>query len=148
MSLTPEFYGHMLEPLIALASGKVAVVLEGGYCHQSLSDSIAITLRTLLQHPCPPLLEPLQAPCKSIQESILNCIYSHRPYWKCLQSFDTYSQDSKQIDYHQVIQSYRCTDPVPERQATTSFYPTHNKEQAEIVFNRLTWLQESNNFKC
>lgn len=107
MAITPECFSHMLSPLMALASGKVAVILEGGYCIQSLSDSAAITLRTLLGHPCPRLVENLQEPCTSIKESILNCIHSHRSYWKCLQSFETYSvKDSAEDVHHQVIQSY------------------------------------------
>lgn len=61
MELTPAFYAHLLSPLMAFAQGKVAVILEGGYCLDSLSEGAAITLKTLLGDPCP-LLEKLTEP--------------------------------------------------------------------------------------
>lgn len=62
MEITPACYAHLLTPLMSLAQGKVAVVLEGGYCLESLAESAALTLKTLLGDPCP-LLEPLEPPC-------------------------------------------------------------------------------------
>lgn len=62
MEVTPAGYAHLLSPLMALAEGRVAVILEGGYCLNSLAEGAAITLKTLLGDPCP-LLEPLQSPC-------------------------------------------------------------------------------------
>lgn len=53
MEVTPQFYPHLLWPLQAIAGGKVAVVLEGGYCLQSLAEGAALTLRCLLGDPCP-----------------------------------------------------------------------------------------------
>ena len=53
MEVTPQFYPHLMWPLQVLASGKVAVVLEGGYCLQSLAEGAALTLRSLLGDPCP-----------------------------------------------------------------------------------------------
>lgn len=61
MELTPAFYAHLISPLMAFAQGKVAVVLEGGYCLDSLAEGAAITLRTLLGDPCP-LMERLFEP--------------------------------------------------------------------------------------
>lgn len=63
MEVTPAGYTHLLSSLLALASGKVAVVLEGGYCLESLAEGAALTLRTLLGDPCPKI-EPLGPPCK------------------------------------------------------------------------------------
>lgn len=48
---------------MALANGKIAVVLEGGYCLDSLAEGAALTLRTLLGDPCP-LMDPLPEPCE------------------------------------------------------------------------------------
>lgn len=63
MEVTPACYSHFLSPLLTLAEGKVAVVLEGGYCLESLSEGAALTLKTLLGDPCP-LMEPLkESPC-------------------------------------------------------------------------------------
>lgn len=63
MNITPACYPHLLSPLLALADGKVAVILEGGYCLQSLSEGAALTLKGLLGDPCPLLVEDLEAPC-------------------------------------------------------------------------------------
>jgi histone deacetylase 6 len=63
MEVTPACYTHLLSSLLSLASGRVAVVLEGGYCLESLAEGAALTLRTLLGDPCP-RMEPLLAPCE------------------------------------------------------------------------------------
>lgn len=62
MEVTPAGYAHLLSPLMTLAQGKIAVILEGGYCLGSLAEGASITLKTLLGDPCP-LLEPLLPPC-------------------------------------------------------------------------------------
>lgn len=61
MEITPACYAHLLSPLMALAQGRMAVVLEGGYCLESLAEGAALTLRALLGDPCP-ILEPLLPP--------------------------------------------------------------------------------------
>lgn len=63
MEITPAGYAHLVSPLMALANGKIAVVLEGGYCLDSLAEGAALTLRTLLGDPCP-LMDPLPEPCE------------------------------------------------------------------------------------
>jgi histone deacetylase 6 len=63
MEITPACYSHLLSPLMSLACGRVAVVLEGGYCLDSLAEGAALTLKTLLGDPCP-TMEPLEAPCE------------------------------------------------------------------------------------
>ncbi|CAN8008092.1 unnamed protein product [Ixodes pacificus] len=93
MEVTPCAYAHMLNSLMALAGGKVCVVLEGGYCISSLAEGVALTLRTLLGDPCPDL-GPLGKPCDSITDTILDVISVHRPYWKSLQFQGTFSQES------------------------------------------------------
>lgn len=62
MEVTPACYTHLLSSLLSLAAGRVAVVLEGGYCLESLAEGAALTLRTLLGDPCPKM-EPLSSPC-------------------------------------------------------------------------------------
>ena len=62
MRLSPACFAHLTYPLMALASGRLAVVLEGGYCLPSLAESAALTLRTLLGDPPPPL-PALAPPC-------------------------------------------------------------------------------------
>ena len=66
MEVTPACYSHLLTPLMSLANGRVAVVLEGGYCLDSLAEGAALTLRTLLGDPNP-IIEPLSAPCERFE---------------------------------------------------------------------------------
>lgn len=66
MEVTPACYAHLISPLMAFAQGRVAVVLEGGYCLDSLAEGAAITLKTLLGDPCP-VLEPLQEPNERLE---------------------------------------------------------------------------------
>jgi len=61
MRVTPQCYPHLLWPLMGLAKGKVAVVLEGGYCLKSLAEGAALTLRALLGDPCP-LIPQISSP--------------------------------------------------------------------------------------
>lgn len=63
MEITPAGYAHLVSPLMTLANGQVAIVLEGGYCLDSLAEGAALTLRTLLGDPCP-LLDSLPEPCE------------------------------------------------------------------------------------
>ena len=60
MELEPRCYPHLIWPLLGLANGKLGVVLEGGYCLQSLAEGAALTLRCLLRDACP-LIEPTNA---------------------------------------------------------------------------------------
>jgi len=53
MELTPQCCPHLIWPLLGLAGGKVAVILEGGYNLKSLAEGAALTLRSLLGDPCP-----------------------------------------------------------------------------------------------
>lgn len=61
MEITPAGYAHLISPLLPLAQGRMAVILEGGYCLESLAEGAAITLKTLLGDPCPKM-EPLSEP--------------------------------------------------------------------------------------
>ncbi|KAH8317540.1 hypothetical protein KR074_012496 [Drosophila pseudoananassae] len=93
MEVTPACYPHLLNPLLRLADSKVAVILEGGYCLESLAEGAALTLRSLLGDPCPPLVEELALPRRELAEALLNCICAHRPHWRCLQMQKTYEMD-------------------------------------------------------
>lgn len=112
MEVTPACYPHLINPLLQLANGRVAVILEGGYCLESLAEGAALTLRSLLGDPCPVLVEKVEPPCDLMQEAILNCIYTHRAYWKCLQVQDTYTIEEfnnilpVQSNMHQVSRNF------------------------------------------
>ncbi len=61
MEVTPACYSHLISPLMGLAGGKLAVILEGGYCLKSLAEGAALTLKTLLGDSCPNIA-PIRKP--------------------------------------------------------------------------------------
>ncbi|XP_077121027.1 polyamine deacetylase HDAC10 isoform X3 [Ranitomeya variabilis] len=83
MSATPECYAHLTHMLMHLAGGKLCMILEGGYHLRCLSESVSMTVRTLLGDPVPRLSGEM-TPCHSALESIQNARHAHSPYWKCL----------------------------------------------------------------
>ncbi|KAM4678541.1 polyamine deacetylase HDAC10 [Discoglossus pictus] len=83
MCATPECFSHLTHLLMHLAGGKLCVVLEGGYHLRSLSESVSMTVRTLLGDPVPRLSGEM-SPCHSALESIQNVRAAHAPYWQCL----------------------------------------------------------------
>ncbi|XP_069085761.1 polyamine deacetylase HDAC10 isoform X1 [Pleurodeles waltl] len=87
MCATPECFSHLTHFLMQLANGKCCIVLEGGYHLRSLSESICMTVKTLLGDPLPQLHGDM-TPCLSAVESIHNVRAAHKPYWKCLACSD------------------------------------------------------------
>ncbi|KAL0279876.1 UNVERIFIED_CONTAM: hypothetical protein PYX00_001345 [Menopon gallinae] len=90
MNVSPACFAHLTAHLMSLARGKVAVLLEGGYCIDSLAEGAALTLRTLIGAPAP-ALHNLGHPMDSVVDSILNVVYAHRPYWHCFQLQESFS---------------------------------------------------------
>jgi len=125
MEVTPACYPHLLNPLLRLADARVAVVLEGGYCLDSLAEGAALTLRSLLGDPCPPLVETVPLPRAELAQALLSCIAVHRPHWRCLQLQQTYDcvelQDrDKEEDLHTVLRHWIGGPPPMDR------YPTRD----------------------
>ncbi|XP_076299749.1 histone deacetylase 6 isoform X1 [Lasioglossum baleicum] len=145
MLVTPAFYAHLVSSLMSLASGKVAVVLEGGYCLKSLAESAALTLRALLGDPCP-LIENLELPSLSIRNSILNAIYAHKPYWKCYQYQDTFSINNatnnkeQSINQHLPVVTFNGTEERQDIYETSECYPVQSKEALETFDLKLNAL--------
>ncbi|XP_030405060.1 polyamine deacetylase HDAC10 isoform X5 [Gopherus evgoodei] len=83
MNATPECFAHLTHFLMQLANGRLCAVLEGGYHLKSLSESVCMTVKTLLRDPLPQISGEM-APCLSAIESIQNVRGAHKPYWKCL----------------------------------------------------------------
>ncbi|NXK83008.1 HDA10 deacetylase, partial [Amazona guildingii] len=83
MNATPEVFAHLTRFLMQLANGKLCIILEGGYHLKSLSESICMTVKTLLGDPVPQITGEM-APCLSAVESIQNVRAAHKPYWKWL----------------------------------------------------------------
>lgn len=146
MEITPACYSHLLNPLLSLAGGKVAVVLEGGYCLKSLAEGAAITLKTLLGDPCPRILDPLTQPSDSIRNTILNCISVLKPYWRNLNMHAEYSESElnnkmPQTDLHKVIVGYEEQLPPPTKFPTRDCYPKPSAEWLAGINARLDRLQ-------
>lgn len=81
--LTTYGYSIMLQELMTLAGGRLALVLEGGYNLEVISKCYEACVRTLLKesHRCTE--NSLIASPKAIL-AIENSISSLSPYWKCL----------------------------------------------------------------
>uniref|UniRef100_A0A8D8ZMH7 Protein deacetylase HDAC6 n=1 Tax=Cacopsylla melanoneura TaxID=428564 RepID=A0A8D8ZMH7_9HEMI len=144
MDITPACYAHLLNSLSGFAQGKVAVILEGGYCLKSLAEGAALTLRALLDDPCPNL-EPLGAPSDSITETILNCIYEHRPYWNCYK-FQDVACDGIQspLRLHKPKAEFKFDgDPKQEVYATRDCYPIQDEAFVKLCDERLDKLRAS-----
>lgn len=85
-----------------------------------------------------------------MQESILNCIYSHRSYWKCLQVHRTYDleelQNRRSNDLHVVEKKFLGGDePRPERFETRNCYPLQSSETKKKISERLQQLKITTN---
>ncbi|XP_071960190.1 histone deacetylase 6-like [Antedon mediterranea] len=92
MRVSPACYAHLMSMIMGLADGKVCCALEGGYCLESLSESISMVVRTLLGDVCPQLQPQKQVNKKSF-DSILETIANIKPFWKCFQHQDTSKVD-------------------------------------------------------
>lgn len=84
-----------------------------------------------------------------MRESILNCIYSHRNYFKCLQVHKTYDlQELKSNikDLHIVEQKFIGSgEPLPERFETRNCYPVQSSHRQRKISERLRQLKFSTN---
>lgn len=138
MRITPACFAHLCHLLMGLANGKICVVLEGGYCIESLAESAALTLRTLLGDPCPTInnIFPLKT---SLIESVLDVIWAQRPFWKCLQLQGKFSRHEKEGDddqeqfgqRHLPFLEYKGKMALidkPEKYPTRNCYPVQSDE--------------------
>ncbi|KAL5274852.1 hda-6 family protein [Megaselia abdita] len=140
---TTSFFAHIIKFLMNLANGKLVVILDGKFSLLSFTELASVILRALLDYPNPVLLEKRSAPSAEVCETILNCIYVHRFYWKCLNVQDTYTLDelnreSNQSNLHKIIQVHR--ENSNERHSTRI---THNL--TKIVKEKVISLEYSTN---
>ncbi|XP_055881902.1 histone deacetylase 6-like isoform X3 [Biomphalaria glabrata] len=133
MLITPPMYAHMIHHLLALAKGRVCVALEGGYCIKSLSEGCALTLRSLLQDPCP-LIPATVEPSDSIVTTILNLVKVLSPYWKCFKHYKKLESFEKCV-FKEVNNSpplegvvFQTSENRPEKYKLTGFYPVQTDE--------------------
>ncbi|KAH7311734.1 histone deacetylase [Stachybotrys elegans] len=80
--VTPTCYAHMTHMLMSLASGKVAVCLEGGYNLTAISNSAVAVARTLMGEP-PPRME-LPKINKEAARMLAKVKAYQAPYWECM----------------------------------------------------------------
>uniref|UniRef100_A0A023GDE3 Protein deacetylase HDAC6 n=1 Tax=Amblyomma triste TaxID=251400 RepID=A0A023GDE3_AMBTT len=148
MRLSPAAYAHLLHPLMALAGGRLCVVLEGGYCVPSLAEGVALTLRTLLGEPCPSLPHPLGDVSDSVMETLLNCVSVLRPHWKSLCAQGTTGTKGAVDGVEHVPKSeYRGQLGVkrPEQFPTRSGYYEHLPEDRQRLEAEVEALRSSTN---
>lgn len=81
--VSPACYAHMTHMLMQLASGKIAVCLEGGYNLRSIARSALAVTRTLMLQPPDRLAADLE-PEESAVRVIEQVKRKHSRYWKCL----------------------------------------------------------------
>ncbi|PVH99637.1 hypothetical protein DM02DRAFT_614881 [Periconia macrospinosa] len=81
--VTPACYAHMTHMLMRIASGKVAVCLEGGYNLRSIARSALAVTRTLMLQP-PERLDKDLSPKMSAAQTVDQVKRQHSRYWKCL----------------------------------------------------------------
>lgn len=152
MLVSPATYAHMCHSLQSLAGGKVCVLLEGGYCLSSLAESAAMTLRSLLGDPCPPILPlPSLKIHKSLIASVLDTIWALRPHWEGvfpLQGFFDRLADPDVLERprHFPVVQYNgkaALLPKPESYPTRNCYPVQADEEKIKLANQIQQLVES-----
>ena len=83
----------------------------------------------------------------------MNCIYTHRNYWKCLQVHKTYEVEELNSntaeDLHVVEQKFiGSAEPTPERFETRNCYPVQNTERLTEIAIRLQQLRITTNLSA
>ncbi|XP_050669840.1 histone deacetylase 6 isoform X1 [Leptidea sinapis] len=146
MEVTPACYATLTHLLMGVTS-RVCVVLEGGYCARSLGEGAALTLRTLLGH-SPPTLQPLSEPSDEIRTSILNCIYTHKKYWRCFNYQPSFSSDTTVKNVcdvtkvkHNVTVQYLGDETKPAKYETRNCYPVQDEGTKRLIEERLAYLE-------
>lgn len=80
--VTPGCYAHMTHMLMALADGKVAVCLEGGYNLTAISNSAVAVAKTLMGEPPPRMVIPKLN--KEAARTLAKVQAYQAPYWECM----------------------------------------------------------------
>ncbi|XP_050997141.1 histone deacetylase 6 [Acomys russatus] len=113
--LTPDGYAHLTHQLMALANGRIILILEGGYNLTSISESMAACTHSLLGDP-PPLLSLLRPPHPEALAAICDTIQAHHRFWRSLRLMRMVNQEeccsSKSVT--------KTANPVPAKGMTTS----------------------------
>ncbi|KAG5865994.1 hypothetical protein JTB14_006248 [Gonioctena quinquepunctata] len=94
--LTPEIFGHFIQTLKPLASGKILLTLEGGYHIDTTALSMTMCVKALLGDPLPVPKFQDKLDADTLQ-TIQNVIGTHKDKWKMLK-------------VNKKIANFSCTD--------------------------------------
>ncbi|NXI54763.1 HDA10 deacetylase, partial [Chloroceryle aenea] len=133
MNATPEVFAHLTHFLKQLANGRLCIILEGGYHLKSLSESVCMTVKTLLGDPIPQITGEM-APCLSAVESIQNVRAAHKLYWKWLmyeehESKITNNNEAVKVEKFLELHMKNILSPVPPIKTAT----TDSKSLAHLL---------------
>ncbi|XP_059088212.1 histone deacetylase 6-like [Tigriopus californicus] len=152
MCLTPPVFGHMVQSLMSLAYGNVAVLLEGGYFLESLADGAAFALKALLGDD-PVRLGPMDPLNESVFESILNVISAHRDHWTMFPVQEEYNisdyDPSTSEDCHEPLILYRGDSYLEARALNMGktepedCYAKHTPEKHAELMAQLTEIRKT-----
>ena len=154
MRVSPAAFSHFTHSLMSLAEGKIVVFMEGGYCLQSLAESAALTLRSLLSDPAPAILHlSSQKVHQSLLESALNVIYALRPHHQDLfplqGQFDRRHDDSDNCDFYRIrhypVVNYRGTaslKPKPEQYPTRGISAKQDPDVKQKLLEEIQYLKD------
>ncbi|XP_015262012.1 PREDICTED: histone deacetylase 6-like [Gekko japonicus] len=137
--VTPECYAHMTHLLSGLAGGKLALVLEGGYNLESISESMAMCTRSLLGDP-PPTLGRLKAPHPSALQSLARVVAVHRKYWASLRlevPVFVPERPRTRAGKGTPIPGYTPTEGTPEQLASPAAEPLEAVDDAIVALSSL-----------
>lgn len=96
MDVSRHGFSHMLHYMLEAAPGRVVCALEGGYELHCTARGAQACIETLLGEPLPQYSNPKATmPSADGLRDILECIKSHKPYWKCLRDLDNNSEWKK-----------------------------------------------------
>lgn len=79
----------------------------------------------------------------------MNCIYTHKPYWKCLQVYGTYAVDEvkstrSKVKLHKVEQKFIGSgEPPREKYETRDCYPLQNTSEKLRIKKHLEFLKRA-----
>lgn len=94
--VTPEGYGQLTHLLSSLASGRLAILLEGGYNLESTSNSMTMCVRALLGDPLPaPNVGTLDPAAGAAIQRVIKHL---RPYWTNLQTIEDAILDESEVE--------------------------------------------------
>lgn len=147
--ITPACYAHFTHMMKGLAGGKLCVIFEGGYCLKSMAEGVALTLKELLDDPCP-LLKPLSPPMDSTKESILQVIRVLRPFWKCFAYHDDANSEDDLPEIFQNIEVPKkgvvfLNDETKPTKFTLDGYESYSDEEKKKIDKIIDSLIENTN---